>query len=192
MKIQTELLEKLESELKGLQARTYRAHSPSELLETLGSICQPYSKAEVGCEDRPFLKNLDLGFPTFRIGERLTWRTEVWRSFQGVQVGMTGADYALADTGTLILFSGKSGGRWLSLSPPVHVAILPGERILPSLDDFLALFPEGDSFLSQGSAVTFISGASRTADIELQLVHGAHGPKELHVIILCFPVEIAE
>ena len=103
-------------------------------------------------------------------------------------MGLTGVDYALADTGTLVLFSGKSGGRWLSLAPPVHVALLPGERILPSLDDFLALFPEGDSFLSLGSAITFISGASRTADIELKLVHGAHGPKQLHVVTLLFPV----
>jgi L-lactate dehydrogenase complex protein LldG len=70
----------------------------------------------------------------------------------------------------------------------VHVALLPAERILPGLDDFLDLFPEGEALLAQGSAVTFISGASRTADIELNLVHGAHGPKELHVVTLMFSV----
>jgi L-lactate utilization protein LutC len=188
MEIKTELLEKLERELQGLQAKTYRARTAAELPEILGSICQPYPRAEVGWEVCPFLKKLDLGFSTFPAGERETWRAESWRSFRGIQVGVTWADYALADTGTLVLLSGKSGGRWLSLAPPVHVALLPGERILPSLDDFLALFPDGDSFLSLGSAVTFISGASRTADIELKLVHGAHGPKQLHLVTLLFPV----
>ena len=109
----------------------------------------------------------------------------------GIAVGITGVDYALAETGTLVLASGQSRGRGLSLAPRHHIALLPQERILPSLDQFLDLYPEGESFLSQGSAVTFISGASRTADIELNLVLGAHGPKELSVITLCFPVGIA-
>jgi L-lactate dehydrogenase complex protein LldG len=104
-------------------------------------------------------------------------------------VGITGVDYALAETGTLVLASGQSGGRGLSLAPRHHIALLPEERLLFSLDQFLDLYPEGEDFLSQGSAVTFIAGASRTADIELNLVLGAHGPKELSVITLCFPVE---
>ena len=188
MVTRTELLEQLEGELQALQARTYRAHSVEELRETLGGICLSYGPTAIGCEERPFLRNLELGFPVFPAQEKVTWRTEHWRSFQEIQAGLTGVDYALADTGTLILISGNSGGRWLSLAPPVHIALLPGERILPGLDDFLDLFPEGEMFLSQGSAVTFISGASRTADIELNLVHGAHGPKELHVVTLMFSV----
>jgi L-lactate dehydrogenase complex protein LldG len=186
MNIKIELLERLESELQTLQARTYRASSAGELRETLEGICRPCDRSAVACEDRPFLQELDLAFPVFSAREKGTWRAQHWRSFQEIQVGITGADYALADTGTLVLFSGNSGGRWLSLAPPVHVALLPADRILPGLDDFLDLFPKGESILSQGSAVTFISGASRTADIELKLVHGAHGPKELHVVTLLF------
>lgn len=188
MTIRTELLKRLERELLTLQVRTYRAASVGELRETLEGISRPYARSAIACEDRPFLKDLDLGFSIFPAREKATWQAEHWRSLQEIQVGLTGADYALADTGTLILLSGNSGGRWLSLAPPVHVALLPAERILPGLDDFLDLFPEGESLLAQGSAVTFISGASRTADIELNLVHGAHGPKELHVVTLMFSV----
>jgi L-lactate dehydrogenase complex protein LldG len=188
MNIRIDLLERLESELRSLQAGTYRAQDVAELRQTLRTIAKPYDRTAIACEDRPFLKDLDLGFPVFPAGEKETRRAEQWRSVQEIQVGLTGADFALADTGTLILVSGNSGGRCLSLAPPVHIALLPAERLLPSLDDFLALFPEEDSLLSLGSAVTFISGASRTADIELKLVHGAHGPKELHVITLLFPV----
>jgi L-lactate utilization protein LutC len=187
MTIRTELLERLESELLTLQARTYRAADLEELRTTLETICRPYPSA-IAVEDRLFLKDLDLGFPVIPAREKAAWRAEHWRSLQEIRVGLTGADYALADTGTLVLLSGNSGGRWLSLAPPVHVALLPAERILPGLDDFLDLFPEGESLLAQGSAVTFISGASRTADIELNLVHGAHGPKELHVVTLMFSV----
>jgi L-lactate utilization protein LutC len=186
MTIRTELLERLESELRALQARTYRAASVEELRQTLEGISRPYDRSALACEDRPFLKGLDLGFSIFSAREKATWQSEHWRSFQEIQVGLTGADYALADTGTLVLLSGNSGGRWLSLSPPVHVALLPAERILPGLDDFLDLFSKEEALLAQGSAVTFISGASRTADIELNLVHGAHGPKELHVVTLLF------
>ncbi|MCU0579394.1 MAG: lactate utilization protein [Desulfobacterota bacterium] len=186
MNIRIELLERLERELQALQVRTYRASDAGELRETLAGICGPYDRSAVACEDRPFLKELDLGFPVFSAREKDTWRAEHWRSMQEVQVGLSGADFALADTGTLILFSGNAGGRWLSLAPPVHIALLPADRILPGLDDFLDRFPAGDSLLSLGSAVTFVSGASRTADIELNLVHGAHGPKELHVVTLLF------
>ena len=83
MEIKTEMLEELESELKGLQARTYRAQTAGELQEILGSICQPYPRAEVGWEDRPFLKKLDLGFSTFPAGERETWRAEPGALFRG-------------------------------------------------------------------------------------------------------------
>jgi L-lactate dehydrogenase complex protein LldG len=188
MNIRIEWLERLESELTLLQARTYRAASPEELRETLEGICRPYDRSAIAREDRPALRDLAPGFSVFPAQEKGAWRSEHWRSFQEIQVGITGTDYALADTGTLVLLSGNSGGRWLSLAPPLHVALLPADRILPGLDDFLDLFPSGEALLSLGSAVTFISGASRTADIELNLVHGAHGPKELHVITLLFPV----
>ena len=100
-------------------------------------------------------------------------------------IGITGVDYALADTGTLILLAGKCRARSVSLAPPVHVAILKPQQIVSGLNDLIPFFNTGaQAGLDFTSAVTFITGPSRTADIELTLVIGVHGPQELHVILL--------
>jgi L-lactate dehydrogenase complex protein LldG len=95
-------------------------------------------------------------------------------------LGITAVDYALADSGTLCVLAGKSQPRTASLLPPIHVAILRPEQILRGLDDLFALLPAGRDL---SSAVTLITGPSRTADIELTLVVGVHGPQQLHVIL---------
>ena len=81
MNIRTELLEMLERELRALQVRTYRAADAGELRETLAGICRPYDRSAVACEDRPFLKELDLGFPVFSACEKDTWRAELRGEF---------------------------------------------------------------------------------------------------------------
>jgi L-lactate dehydrogenase complex protein LldG len=187
----TDWLDRLESELKALQARTFRAGDPAALKDILQSLCRDCLPEAIAREDRPWLGKLDLDLPVYKPANELHPGNGPWKPLRDISVGITGVDYALAETGTLILASGQSGGRGLSLAPPHHIALLPLERLLFSLDQFLDLYPEGESFLSQGSAVTFITGASRTADIELNLVLGAHGPKELSVITLCFPVGVA-
>ncbi|MBI3940573.1 MAG: lactate utilization protein [Acidobacteria bacterium] len=95
-----------------------------------------------------------------------------------VLVGVTGADFGLADTGTLVLQTSDRRGRLLSALPPVHVAILEAQRILPDLAAFLAQGC-GDS-----SAVAFVTGPSKTADIEQTLTVGVHGPAELHIVLV--------
>ena len=100
-------------------------------------------------------------------------------------IGITGVDYALADTGTLVLLAGKCRARSASLAPPVHVAILKPEQIVSGLNDLIPFLNTGaQAGLDFTSAVTFITGPSRTADIELTLVIGVHGPQELHAVLL--------
>ena len=99
-------------------------------------------------------------------------------------IGVTSADYALADTGTLVLMSGGEQHRLISLLPPVHVCLLTPTRIFPSLTQLLAHV--GDQFYSRKTppqALTCITGPSRTADIEQTITMGVHGPKSLHVLI---------
>ncbi len=97
------------------------------------------------------------------------------------EVGITSADYALADTGSLVFFSESKESRLLSLLPPCHIAVIDSSKIVASLDDVLRLrpLPGADS-----SAIVVITGPSRTADIEMRLVRGVHGPGEIHVIVV--------
>jgi L-lactate utilization protein LutC len=96
------------------------------------------------------------------------------------EVGITSADYALADTGSLVIFT-ESQSRLLSLLPPCHIAVIESSRIVASLDDVFRLRPMPGA---NSSAMVVITGPSRTADIEMRLVRGVHGPGEIHVIIV--------
>ena len=100
----------------------------------------------------------------------------------GAGIGITAVDYALADTGTLVLITGAGRARSASLLPPVHVAILKPQQIILGLDELIPRL-NTSAGLDLASAVTFITGPSRTADIELTLVVGVHGPQELHVVL---------
>ena len=100
-------------------------------------------------------------------------------------VGVTAVDWALADTGTLVLLSGPGRSRSASLLPPVHVALVPVSRILPNLAALLEHLPADPAqALKQESSLTLITGTSKTADIELTLVRGVHGPGRVHVILV--------
>ena len=96
-------------------------------------------------------------------------------------VGVTGADALLAESGSVVLASGPGRPRSASLLPPVHVTIARTDRIYFSLEHLLAAVP---SLGSAGSNLVAISGPSRTADIEMTLTRGVHGPGEVHVILL--------
>lgn len=101
-------------------------------------------------------------------------------------IGITGADFAMADTGTLVLLSGPSKPRLTSLLPPVHVSILRKETILPDIHRLFSTLGElyGDNYEELCSCVSFITGPSRTADIELNLTLGVHGPERTIVVIV--------
>ena len=79
--------------------------------------------------------------------------------------------------------------RSLSLLPPVHIAVAQANHIVPTLADYLLLLQSAGADLQHHltSCVSFITGPSRTGDIELTLTIGVHGPGELHVVILDAP-----
>ena len=98
----------------------------------------------------------------------------------GFDVGITTAQAAIAETGTLVLDSDGERHRLVSLVPPVHIAIVDAATIYATLGETLSMLQKGKEL---SPAVTFITGPSRTADIELTLTIGVHGPQELYVII---------
>jgi L-lactate dehydrogenase complex protein LldG len=98
-------------------------------------------------------------------------------------VGITAAACGVSETGTVVVCSGPAGGRIESLLPPVHIALLAASRLVAGLPEVFALL-EREGWFERSSAVTFITGPSRTADIELTLTIGVHGPKQLVVILV--------
>ena len=102
-----------------------------------------------------------------------------------VRVGITGASAALAATGSLVLESGAGRGRNASLLPDVHIALMRAEQLLPDLETWQQRQQAaGYPAFTKASSATVITGPSKTADIAHQLVKGAHGPREVHVMIL--------
>lgn len=101
-------------------------------------------------------------------------------------MGITGVDYAVAETGSVVVVPRAGLSRLVSLVPPVHLALVRPGDVVESLDDVFLLrrleyLQKGGDM---GSYLNFITGPSRTADIEQTIVIGVHGPKEVHMVLL--------
>ncbi len=96
-------------------------------------------------------------------------------------VGITGAFCAIAETGTLMMTSGPDTPAAVSLLPETHIAVVSKARIVPGMEDAWGFLRA--EFEHMPRAVNFISGPSRTADIEQTVTLGAHGPYRVHIIL---------
>jgi L-lactate dehydrogenase complex protein LldG len=116
---------------------------------------------------------------------REEFRARSWRELSadeayGFDAGVTEVDYAVAETGSLVIRHRPEHGRLLSLVPLVHVAVIQPKNFVPDLIDlFETLAREGT-----GSGTTIISGPSKTADIEMNTVLGVHGPNVVKAFVL--------
>lgn len=113
----------------------------------------------------------------------------VWRSlpdFRDVagraDVGLTTAEWAVAETGSIIVTAAPGQGRTATLLPPVHVAVLPASRVLGTVEEAIGKYAEAGTELP--SNLAFHSGPSRSGDIEMSLTIGVHGPGEIHVLLV--------
>lgn len=102
-------------------------------------------------------------------------------------LGVTGADLVIAESGSLLLISDAGRPRSTSLLPPCHVAVFDRTALVESLAQvgvFLEAWHGGAMPAARGAVITIITGPSRTADIELTLTRGVHGPKEIHAVFV--------
>lgn len=102
-----------------------------------------------------------------------------------VLVGITGVTSALSATGSLVLSSGEGQYRTTSLLPDRHIAIMTPDQLYKDFETWQkAQKEEGYPAFTQSSNTTIITGPSKTADIAQELIKGAHGPREVHIIVL--------
>jgi L-lactate utilization protein LutC len=104
-------------------------------------------------------------------------------AFFAADLGITGVDYLVAETGTVVLLARPEAPRSLSLLPPVHVAVADRTQLLPDLFDLFES-PDWQARGGPPSSLSLITGPSKTGDIELRLVTGVHGPGEVHVVLI--------
>lgn len=118
-----------------------------------------------------------------------TQRQELRALLAHADLGLSGVDYVIAETGTLVLMARAGQMRGVSLLPPVHVAVARTSQVIATLADYLLLAQAAGVDLPQylTSCVSFVTGPSRTGDIELKLTVGVHGPGELHLVLLDEP-----
>jgi len=164
------LVERFSQEAETVGAHVYRV-KPEELAQGLIDLLKKCDAREVMAWDSiPVLSEGDLS----EAGVRVTRGADA-----GLRVGITGALSAIAETGTLVVPSGKGRPLGASLLAEVHIAIIRPSQILWSLDEALR-----NVEVRNASANVLITGPSRTADIEMTLTIGVHGPKELHVFVV--------
>ena len=99
-------------------------------------------------------------------------------------VSVTGALAGIAETGTLMLHSGPGGPSSLNFLPETHVVVLPAARVVGSYEDGWDLLRQRFGNGAMPRTVNFITGPSRSADIEQTLQLGAHGPRRLHIVLV--------
>ena len=115
-------------------------------------------------------------------------RQRLRETIAAAPLGLTGVDLALAETGTLILRSGPGRPRSTSLLPACHVAVFDRTALVESLAQVGVFLEAWHADEAPGAGINFITGPSRTADIELTLTRGVHGPKEVHAIFVERPI----
>jgi L-lactate dehydrogenase complex protein LldG len=191
-----EALERFRQEFEAVAGVFHRARDLDAVPGVIADIARDrgvrslvtWDPAALGFDAAPQLTGLGFSVVAARAGQedeasRLRHRADA----AGAQLGVTGADFALAETGTLILLSGAGRPRSTSLLPDVHVAVFGRDRLLESLEQvgvmLEALHVDPDRAMS-GAMINFITGPSRTADIELTLTRGVHGPKEVHAVFV--------
>jgi len=103
-----------------------------------------------------------------------------------LDVGITGVDAAFASTGSVVLASGCGRNRVASLLPLHHILMVPMSTLFPTFESWLAREREAgrlDDFVTRAGQIVFVTGPSKSADIELQLTLGVHGPGAVHAVI---------
>jgi L-lactate dehydrogenase complex protein LldG len=191
-----DLAAQIADELVRLEAHPHRAADAEEALELIGGLLAERAARQILAWDLPQLglpgldallaeRGVAVLDPTARGDERKARL----QALEPAPVCLSGAACAIAESGTLVLRHGPGRPRLASLLAPTHIAVVRTEQLVRGLGEALARLgaEHGDALFDATSNLTFITGPSRTGDIEMTLALGIHGPPELHVILVGGP-----
>jgi L-lactate dehydrogenase complex protein LldG len=166
------LQERFVTEARALGVDVFVAASPEEVREHLRTLIDRFRVLSWNPERLPY------GAGTLVAGAALGSSPRAEQA--AAQVGVTGCHGAIAETGSLALISEPGCSRSASLLPPVHVAIVRPDDLFYGMGDF---FTARADRIAGASTCTFVTGPSRTADIELSLTIGVHGPGRVAIVV---------
>ena len=162
------------NELESVNGKCFVCENESDLYEKLGSFVQQGNFPYVYCRDSYISNQLK--------AYKIPYSNKV-TDFEGMSAGITGCEFLVARTGSVIVSSDSESGRQMNVFPPVHIVLAHVSQLVDYPEDALvAIQKKYENSLP--SSITTITGPSRTADIEKTLVLGAHGPKDF-LVFLC-------
>jgi L-lactate utilization protein LutC len=171
-------------ELEALGGHGKRVESLEEAREYVLELARQREAKLLLRWDVDELEELGVDGPLGEIGVEVA----VWRDFADFKeianeadIGLSTAAWAIAETGTLVLEGGQGKGRTVTLLPPTYVAVVPVDRILPTVPEAVEKYAGSGGLPAN---VCFHTGPSRSGDIEMSLFVGMHGPGDVHVVLV--------
>jgi L-lactate dehydrogenase complex protein LldG len=182
-KSSSQFFEKEDLPLSGIFIRELTAISGEAFLFENESELSAWLKNRIIEKDWPSIFIKDEGLINLLSEFDIPLRTDN-ESFQSMEAAITGCLYLVARFGSVVVSSANAGGRQLNVFPPVHIIIARESQLVYELSDALDIIRNISDVNDLPSLLSLVTGPSRTADIEKTLILGAHGPRELIVLIL--------
>lgn len=174
------MIRRFTEELEAVSGETWRCRSMDDARAKLGGLMRELGCSELGAVDSPAARELTAGFSS------IAWVGDDWDPPRVAQLplGLVAADYLVADTGTCVVVNETSKERLMCYLPPACVVVATADRLREHLSAaWKEIGPRAADPAHRGEFV-FITGPSRTADIEKMLILGVHGPKRLVVLLV--------
>ena len=183
---QEELINQFIVNAEKLTAKVYQITDKNNIQGKLGEVFTEINARSAILWDSPQLRDMGAVDACRNLGTELVFwdnkadRQSMIRQCASVDVGITSADYGIAITGSMAIVGNPQQSRAVSLLPPVHIALLKKENIVAHMGDILMKL----NYTDMPSSLSFITGPSRTSDIEMDLALGVHGPGKVYIFLL--------
>lgn len=181
-----ELVDQFSAALKAVGGQATRYVDPEDAQRRLTDLCEEWDIRSVVLDQdprwsspewQPWRNAITASVPNFVAAEGA-------HAIAGADAGVTLADWAIADTGTIVITTGPGRSRLTSLLPPFHIVLLPADRIRSTRSNVMDELRAASASGGWPANVVLITGPSRTADIEGDLSMGVHGPGRVYVMII--------
>ncbi|TCL35073.1 L-lactate dehydrogenase complex protein LldG [Anaerospora hongkongensis] len=175
------LFEEFQTRASGAAAEIIRVKTPSDAVAAIFGIIESLHAKKIVAVNCPLQQTAELHDAIRKLGPALyTDKFDIAEHAESADIGISGVEFGIAETGSVCQDAYAVESRLVSTLPPVHIAILNSNHILSGIKDAFDVIAE----VFQHGYISFITGPSRTADIERVLTIGVHGPSRLIILAI--------